>query len=417
MVRNTIITLILAIILAVPGITPASAASYKPGIYKVCTKETDLNVRTQPGSDYMKVGTVPKGGSINVLLVSGSWGKVIYGSVHGWVSLDYCKYQGEAATETPKYDENTQYGISAARLTWVEGCNQEYSKSSGLCTSSATGTLLRRRQAAEGKRVTFTFADTRSSCGGNPIPDERGRYQSCNFYYTPAGGWIHTDAVSGEKSVYYTVKEESAVHVRNREYIADLLDKHPEGICLYANYGSKGRHAILISDYKRNSDGTLQFFAYDPANHGIRTRLEDTWMLTHYKSVGGYFNNVIALWYVKGDLVVDDSKFTNPWSETTTFAATMTVSKKNTPVYSEPDENSEVVDELAKHTSIDVDFILTDVSGNTWYVTEDGYYVSAGRLKLVEMEVIEEGSDTEADADVNEAFAEVETEAADNTNE
>ena len=387
----------LAVILCVPSVTSAHAASYKTGIYKVATKESDLNVRTQPGSDFMKVGALSKGTLITVTLVSGSWGKVTYGSIHGWVSLEYCKYQGEAEKVEPKYDKNTQYGISAERLTWVVGCNQEKSKSSGLCTSSATGTLLRRRQAAEGKKVTFTFGDTRSSCGGNPIPDAQGRYQSCNFYYAPENGWIHTDEVTGEKTVYYTVKEESKTHVKNREYLADLLDKHPEGVCLYASYASGRRHAILISDYTRKSDGTIQFYAYDPANHGVRTRLEDTWMLTKFKSVGGYFNNVIAMWYIKGELVVDDSKFPNPWSEKETYAAKMTVAKKNTCAYAEPDENSEVMAELAKYSDVDVDFVYTDSEGNGWYITEEGYYISAGKLKLVEMELVSEGSDDDMD--------------------
>lgn len=387
--RGRIITFILTVLavilfVSVSKSTAAEAASFKTGVYKITTKESDLNVRSQAGADFMKVGSLPKGSTVTVTFVSGNWGKIVSGSIHGWICLDYCKYQGEAEVVEPVYDEDTEYGISPERLTWVEGCNQEFSKASGLCTSSATGTLLRRRQAAEGKRVTFTFADTRTSCGGNPIPDANGKYQSCNFYYAPENGWIHTDEVTGEKTVYYTVKEESKTHVRNREYLADLLDKHPEGVCLYATYGSKGRHAILISEYTRRSDGTLQFYAYDPANHGVRTRLEDTWMLTKFKSVGGYFNNVIAIWYIKGELVVDDSKFPNPWSETEDYSATMTVSKKNTCAFVEPDEESEVALELPKYSTVEVEAVYTDSLGDAWYITEDGYYISAKRLKLFE---------------------------------
>lgn len=414
----------LFIVLMVPAAV-SEAASYKAGKYKINTKETGLNVRSCPGSEYMKVGEVPKGKTVTVTLVSGNWGKIIYGSVHGWISLDYCKYQGEADVSPVSKATSGVYGISAENLTWVTGCKQEYSKSSGLCTSCATGTLLRRRQAAEGKAVTFTFGDTRVSCGGNPVPDKKGYYESCSFYYTPANGWIHTDEETGEKEVYYTVKEEEKTHTHNREYIADLLDVHPEGIVVYANYGSKGRHAILISDYVRKKDGSLQFYAYDPANGEGRRRLEDTWMLTKYKSVGGYFSNIRSIWYIKGELEVDDSKFEHP--EAQTFCSTMTVAKKKTFVYIEPDTDSEYICKLSKNTSIVVNYIYADEDGKLWYITEDGYYVSCDKLieaeegavaeSITKEDSSETASDTdEASANADEAAANSD-EAAANTDE
>ena len=185
------VKLFIAILLVCAFIIPegvsVSAASYKTGIYKINTQESPLNVRTCPSSENMKVGSIPKGTKVNVTFVSSNgWGKVVYGDVHGWISLEYCKYVGaaeEPATEASTRGKLRNYGISAANLTWVTGWKQEFSKTSGLCTSSATASLLRRRQAAEGRAVTFTFGDVRAAMGGNPIPDKNGKYESCSSYF------------------------------------------------------------------------------------------------------------------------------------------------------------------------------------------------------------------------------------------
>ena len=95
------VKLFIAILLVCAFIIPegvsVSAASYKTGIYKINTQESPLNVRTCPSSENMKVGSIPKGTKVNVTFVSSNgWGKVVYGDVHGWISLEYCKYVGAA---------------------------------------------------------------------------------------------------------------------------------------------------------------------------------------------------------------------------------------------------------------------------------------------------------------------------------
>lgn len=389
------------------------AASYKTGVYKINTESSNLNVRSCPNSQNMKVGSIPKGTKVNVTLVSGSWGKVVYGTAHGWISLDYCKYIGPLEEAAPaKNADKVQYGISAKNLTWVVGCNQEKSKASGLCTSSATGTLLRRRQAAEGKPVTFTFGDTRTSCGGDPVPDKNGYYKSCNFYYTPQNGWIHTDAKTGEQTVYYTVKEEDKTHTHNREYIADLLDVHPEGIVVYANYGRSGKHAILFSDYVRKSDGSIQFYAYDPANHGVRLKLEQTWMMTHFKSVGGYFENVKSIWYIKGELTVDDSKFEHPEAEA--FESNMKVARKNTMTYSEASTASDEIEKLSKGTVIHVNYTVSDDDGDVWYITDDGTYIHSSKVAVTDLEVTETEDEDGEESQTEKGDAADDVEASEN---
>ncbi|MBO4506182.1 MAG: SH3 domain-containing protein [Lachnospiraceae bacterium] len=376
------IALLLVCAFIIPEGVSVSAASYKTGIYKINTQESPLNVRTCPSSENMKVGSIPKGTKVNVTFVSSNgWGKVVYGSVHGWISLEYCKYVGpaeEPSAEASSAGKTRTYGISSANLTWVTGWKQEFSKTSGLCTSSATASLLRRRQAAEGKAVTFTFGDVRAAMGGNPIPDKNGKYESCSSYFSDVTPFTHQDTATGAAITYYLKKETETTHSHNREYIADLIDTHPEGVVVYTKYGSSGKHAILISDYVRKKDGSLQFYAYDPANGTGRKKLEDTWIMTKISSVGAFFANVISIWYVQGDLTVDDGYFAYPGYEV--IDSQLTVSKKKTYVYSESDLSSERIDKLAKGDTVDIAYRFTAQDGTEWCITSEGFFIEAERL-------------------------------------
>ena len=382
---KSIVAVILTVMLIIPAGADAQAASYETGVYKINTESTPLNVRSCYGSDYMKVGEIAKGTKVNVTFVSSNgWGKVIYGSIHGWICLDYCKYVGplEKSEAEASSASKAVYGISPENLTWVTGWKQEFSKSSGLCTSSATTSLLRRRQAAEGKEVTITFGDVRAALGGSPIPDKNGKYESCNSYFTEKTPFYHLEDKSDgndETDVYYLMKETDTEHTHNREYLADLLDVHPEGVVVYTTYGSSGRHGILISDYVRKSDGSLKFYAYDPANGTGRCRLEDTWVMSKIGSVGKYFSNVISIWYVIGELTVDDRQFDHP--EAQAVSRTATVTKKKTYAYSEPVTDAERIEKFVKGDSFEVCYIVTDEDGNDWYITEDDTYISAESVK------------------------------------
>ncbi|MCR5323452.1 MAG: SH3 domain-containing protein [Lachnospiraceae bacterium] len=384
-----------AVFLIIAFLVPAGtnfkvhAASYKTGIYKVNTESTPLNVRTCYGADYMKVGELSKGTKVNVTFVSeNGWGKIVYGDIHGWICLEYCKYvepSENPETEASKAsNENISYGISPDNLTWVTGWKQEFSKTSGLCTSSATASLLRRRQAAEGKEVTITFGDVRAAMGGNPIPDKNGKYESCNSYFSDTTPFTHlqdkSEQSDEEQDVYYLIKETDKNHTHNREYLADLLDVHPEGVVVYTTYGSSGRHGILISDYVRKADGSLKFYAYDPANGTGRCRLEDTWVMSKIGSVGQYFSNVISIWYVKGELTVNDDHFDHP--EAQAVNETVTVAKKKAYTYASPKTKSERVEKLTKGDSLEVCYVVTDKDGNEWYITEDDTYISAESVKI-----------------------------------
>lgn len=173
------------------------------------------------------------------------------------------------------------------------GQKQETERSSsGLCTYSATTTLLQRRQARDGKNVTFTFGDVHRVNGGSGKVDSDGIWPNSSFAfgrtYVADGGESYTmDYRNG------AIKE---------SLVVELLNAHPEGIMIYSpSYGGYN-HAIAITDYELNPDGSIQFYADDPVNNNSskwmsgRVPLEKTWLYSQNKDI---FSSAVRVAYLK----------------------------------------------------------------------------------------------------------------------
>lgn len=203
------------------------------------------------------------------------------------------------AALTSAYQNRTSSGLNS-----VAGCPMYYSEDGGgLCTSSATVTLLRRKQYVDGKTVTFNIGDVRVSMGADPSDIDKGIYKSLDFYATNmAVTW--RDCYTrwwGVTSTYTTTPVKAAdmgstVSAR-KSCLVSLLKTHPEGVVLYSN-----SHAVVISDYTVTSGGDYQFYAYDPSvtsgGASYRTALENTWLYTKSGSVSNIFTQLRCVWYI-----------------------------------------------------------------------------------------------------------------------
>lgn len=163
-----------------------------------------------------------------------------------------------AVWEKKKYD-----------LDSVPGVDQHATGDSGTCTSAATAVILARKLIVDGKEnETFTYKDVRNSCGSG--------FRMANM--------------SNGTTTYSLKTEKLSSAGGNRKLIANttipyLLDQHPEGIVVYFDYmkdGIEKPHAIVISDYKKLSNGKYQFYAYDSALSSRlgRMEIEKTWLWT-----------------------------------------------------------------------------------------------------------------------------------------
>lgn len=63
----------------------------KDGVVKedIQTTASDLNLRKGEGTSFDKIGVIPKGAKVSVQSANGSWSKVVYGGLTGYVSNQY----------------------------------------------------------------------------------------------------------------------------------------------------------------------------------------------------------------------------------------------------------------------------------------------------------------------------------------
>lgn len=85
-------------------------SDFEPGKYKI-TADPSLRVRSGPSTYYDTVGSnIPMGTVVEVIEVSGDWGKIIRNGVEGWINLLYAEYIDEGGNNDQpvdvKYDVN-----------------------------------------------------------------------------------------------------------------------------------------------------------------------------------------------------------------------------------------------------------------------------------------------------------------------
>lgn len=64
-------------------------ATFSPYVGWVKTKKDDLNVRSDPGTNYKVLYSIKKGTQVAILEERGNWGKVSEANGGQWVCLDY----------------------------------------------------------------------------------------------------------------------------------------------------------------------------------------------------------------------------------------------------------------------------------------------------------------------------------------
>lgn len=80
-------------------VNPAEVnAKHLVGTYTITTSSTSLNIRNGAGTSYSKVGSVPKGATVQITAIENDWGYLTYNNVSGWISLDYATFVSAAVT-------------------------------------------------------------------------------------------------------------------------------------------------------------------------------------------------------------------------------------------------------------------------------------------------------------------------------
>ncbi len=149
----------------------------------------------------------------------------------------YYIYSGNCSTQKVKR--------TGADLAYVEGWPQESRNGNTWCTAVAITVMLRRKAALEGddyKLVTF-----------DPV------YET----FVKSGLKFAIDYIVNNKT-FTTVYEEGDI-IHNIDHLVALCDAHPEGYVIYGQHPTNF-HAVTVSHYVENENGTYTFYVYDGVN-------------------------------------------------------------------------------------------------------------------------------------------------------
>lgn len=142
----------------------------------------------------------------------------------------------------------------------------------GRCNVAAMGRLLNRRSVLDGHaKDTFSVTDVINQSGAKVVANPR---NGCQPYNKGSGvGYQYTGGTGTAKSSKYTsngVSYQAKVAATSyssqdscRESLTTLLNEHPEGLYIHMRNGSKGEHAIVLTDYEIDSNGNTHFYFSD----------------------------------------------------------------------------------------------------------------------------------------------------------
>ncbi|HHU85134.1 MAG TPA: SH3 domain-containing protein [Clostridiales bacterium] len=95
--------------------TTQASDGYKTGKY--CVSDTELNVRVSPNSTI--IGEIKNGDIVEVLEVSGIWGRIVWQNGFGWIYLPLCEYI-DGSEETTTEAETTETETTTGTETTTE---------------------------------------------------------------------------------------------------------------------------------------------------------------------------------------------------------------------------------------------------------------------------------------------------------
>lgn len=189
---------------------PLTMSGEKKVSYKGVVTATDgLNVRQGAATGYLKIGAIPFGKVVNVSKELSNWGYIKYGSLTGWVCLDYIK------------KEATALQTSTAQQPTTKPTSTSTFKPYKVVVTAESGLSIRRGASTYYNRVGILYNGSIATI--EQVSGGWGRIKS------PIAGWIclkYTMKYTGAEPVYYTIKSGdtlSGIAQRYNTTVAELV--------------------------------------------------------------------------------------------------------------------------------------------------------------------------------------------------
>ena len=143
---------------------PVTTTTTAPVATQMMEVTTDnLNVRSGPGINYTKLGTLSQGAQVATLALEGDWYRIQYGETEAYVSAQYLVLPGTATTTTSGSASSTTTTGTTAAPTYTD----RYIDDEGMLQFKTDGRYVQANSYAEGEEIPWAL---RLVNDWNPMP-------------------------------------------------------------------------------------------------------------------------------------------------------------------------------------------------------------------------------------------------------
>lgn len=192
-----------------------------------------------------------------------AWFKEYYPDEYDAAKDDYIGYRQKVETLQTRFPNGQ---------TQVYAINASGQSIGGRCNVAAMQRLLDRKCVLDGNPInTFTVEDVIHGSGGRIIPNAHNGQHPTNknsgigYQYSGTTGRVKSSKYT-KGNVSYQAKVGASSFASLDECnasLVSLLNQHPEGLYIHMNNGGGKEHAIVLTDYTVDDNGTVTYYFSD----------------------------------------------------------------------------------------------------------------------------------------------------------
>ena len=282
-----ILTAIIMVFVFFSAFTQTAKAEDKAVIgTAVCIARKTLNLRSGPSTSYSKVAKIARGTAVDVYSQSGKWYEINYNGLDCWAYGAYLSFTPAVLAEVPAPEltaGDTVQTVDRTFTFYYQGdkkwkFRRSVAKKACLMTAfsitinnmgipATPATLFQ----SNGKTTNINLANLAANFGVQPVSA-----LNADSAYLQGFDGYRTYIIDPQNNAIAAIKE--------------ALDRHPEGVILSFQKGSRA-HSVVACSY----EGDTIYFSDPGRNKGKLLDFNTTWTYYHHKMTYKHLQNIIAL--------------------------------------------------------------------------------------------------------------------------